>query len=350
MEPKQLFDKKDGPSIKKDGPSAFIKPKSPTKNPSTLFPDKAITNQVTDPILAMNPLCAGLVAKDVNRVKTIVDSSNLEQTTFVLEYADGLRNTFADLVNKVISQSAGSPMMTVSTNITELLQKIQFMRSQVKLLTNPPAKHSWFSFSKSNIPTIPELVFLFQQEIAQVDQLVIQLTKAITFIISDVQTMDQMYKANKDQFQLLNLHIVAGKIIVQKYTNNIIPSRTRQAGDDIFKMQDLSYLKDCVQRFDRKVLELEKLAQSVILTGPQIRLHQSNSKDIAEQIKQLTLNVVPVWKHQFSTILTVLQSPSFHNISDLIESRSFQQLIPILQDIQNSHDKFESMLSKSPVV
>ena len=364
MEPKPLFGNTNTTKAPESKTGAFLKspltavpkkfeaPKAiSTKSPpSALFPHKAISENIIDPIYAASPLCAGLTAKDIGRVKAIVESAKIEGTTYVLEYADDLRTKFASLVNDVVNHNTGTIMVEVNANISAIIEILRISKTYMNVLMTSEQKVPWYSFKKEVVPTLSEVVNVFEFQLGRVDDLVESLQNSIQGIVREVTIMDDMYKANREQFLLLNLHIIAGKFIIEKYNNNIIPTHTIEAKDDLFKLQDVAYLTDCIQRFDRKIGELEKLSQSVLLTGPQIRLRQANSKDLAEQIKQLTLSVVPVWKHQFRTILSVITSPHYHSVADVVTYFNNSTSLSILQDAQATTDKFEGMLIKTPVV
>lgn len=329
-------------------PASSVPAASPKSEPAvkTLFANKAVTNDSTvDPFYASHPLCVNLSNKDIGRVRNIVEQANVEDTSYVLNYADTLRNRFAGLVDDILAQSTSGRMVTVSTEIDTLFKLLKSSDASLQLILNPPPpKRGWaFLGGAAKTPTVHDLITDFQSKTQQVDGVVNGLSDSVDELVKYCDSLNDLFQDNKDNFVLLNLHIIAGKILVDKLTNEEYVDRKKQLdrNPDPFKAQELGYFKDCIGRFERKVNELEIVSTAVLQNSPQIRMMQNNAKDTAERIKRVAQYVIPTWKSRCLALVNVLQGTKVTELVDLATNDVFQKNKAVLQEITKSQQEVE---------
>lgn len=317
-----------------------------------MFANKAITANAAeiDPFYKNHPLCASLSNKDISRVRNIVDGADLHDTSYVINYADELRTKFATLVDTILSDTKSGNIMSYDIEITQLLEVIRSTNATIQLVASPPKpKRRWLEgmipidIRDPGYTTVKEVIDEFQNKIHLVNTLTNGLVQNVSNLITYVDSLDALFKDNRDNFLTLNLHVVAGRLIVDKNVATIIPAMELALDrSDPFKVQDFVYFKDCVNRFGRKIDDLEQIAHSVILNAPQIRMMQMNSKDTSERIKRISQYVIPAWKTQFLTLINILQKTGTTSLSQAVASSVFQKNKALLDDIITSQKSIHS--------
>lgn len=360
MDPKPLF-----PKIGKlvvpptAGPKPFVPvitaakqslPHPPKHEVKPLFASRAVSNEVdVEPFIRNHPLCAKLSNKDLGRVRNIVHEAKLEDTNYVMNYADDLRTKFSDIVNKIVAEAKLGKMEEISLAMTEVLGLIKSM--DVDSILNPSKRISgWDVFllrvseeEYANQNNISAMSKKFTANMATIDVAVAKLLTSITELVTSVDDLDTMFKANKEQADFLNLYIIAGKILVDKQEKQVIPDKEyRLDKTDLFKVQDFAYYKDCVDRFRRKIQDLEVTAHAMLLNVPQIRMMQMNGKNMAEKIQRIAKITVPAWKTQVAVLLRVLVDSRQEKLTDVTSNPKFAQHKPLLESVSQSYSQLIS--------
>lgn len=129
-------------------------------------------------------------------------------------------------------------------------------------------------------------------------------------LLKDVAMLDQMYDLNMANYKELTLYIIAGKKKLEKATNEELPrliEKAKQTGDQ----QDTQAANDyasMINRFEKKIHDLELTRIVAIQMAPQIRLVQNNDTLMAEKIQSVIVNTIPLWKSQMVLALGIQHS------------------------------------------
>ena len=129
-------------------------------------------------------------------------------------------------------------------------------------------------------------------------------------LLKDAAMLDQMYELNVNYFKELTMYIAAGKQKIDEVKNVEIPALLTKAQasglqEDMNKVNDLTTLLD---RFEKKVHDLELTRMVALQMAPQIRMIQNNDILMSEKIQSLIVNTVPLWKSQMVLALGVAHS------------------------------------------
>lgn len=314
-----------------------------------LFPNQAVSASSVDPFYKSHPLCKELSNKDIGRVKGLVQTAAVQDAEYVLHYGDEQRERFTKLIDEILTEQTSGKTAEVNRKINTLLSIMDESDRLVNVLKNPPLRNSiltrWIT-GDTKAPTIEDVTTSIQSCMQQVDTIVKELQRSVSGLVSLINSFDTVFKNNHDNFALLQLHVVAGRIIAEKYETETIPAAELNHNPaDIFASQDVSYLKDCVDRFGRKVDELETLAHTVKLNAPAIRTLQMASKDKADRIQRIAQTLVPTWKQECTVLLTVLHYTSALNVREIHDDPRFKREMSVLGLIQHSVADFKKVLS-----
>ena len=129
-------------------------------------------------------------------------------------------------------------------------------------------------------------------------------------LLKDIAMLDQMYELNMANYKELTLYIIAGKKKLEKAKTEELPrlvEKAKQTGDQ----QDTQAANDyanMINRFEKKIHDLELTRVVTIQMAPQIRLVQNNDTLMAEKIQSVIVNTIPLWKSQMVLSLGIQHS------------------------------------------
>ena len=119
-------------------------------------------------------------------------------------------------------------------------------------------------------------------------------------LLKDVAMLDRMYEENLEYFKQLSLYIIAGKKKLEEAKTVELPRLLAKA-EETGLQEDSQAARDyasMIERFEKKIYDLELTRNISMQMAPQIRLIQSNDTIMAEKIQSTLVNTIPLWKSQ----------------------------------------------------
>ena len=135
---------------------------------------------------------------------------------------------------------------------------------------------------------------------ANVDKIAAVLEKHKLNLMKDVAMLDQMYELNQQYFKELTMYIIAGKKKVAAVRAGELEELRKKAIAS-GAQEDAEAYNDMVnqlERFEKKLGDLELTRMISLQMGPQTRLLQNNDTVMIEKIDTSLLNTIPLWKSQ----------------------------------------------------
>ena len=119
-------------------------------------------------------------------------------------------------------------------------------------------------------------------------------------LLKDIATYDAMFENNYNYFRELNLYIIAGKEKVKETNEALLPQlrAKAEASGDQLDAQRLSDAQNALNRFEKKLHDLELSRMISLQMAPQIRLIQNNDAQLVDKIQSSIVNSIPLWKNQ----------------------------------------------------
>ena len=156
------------------------------------------------------------------------------------------------------------------------------------------------NFFKKSTGKLEALKARYEKAEGKVDEIVDILTKHQVQLIQDAAMLDQMYQLNQTYFKELSMYILAGKKKVDKARQTELETLRQKAiasgtQEDAQAVSDYSSM---IERFEKKVHDLELTRMVALQMAPQIRMVQSNDTVMAEKIQSTIVNTIPLWKNQ----------------------------------------------------
>ena len=119
-------------------------------------------------------------------------------------------------------------------------------------------------------------------------------------LMKDVLMLDKMYELNMNYYKELSMYIMAGKKRLERANNVELPELIKKADEsglpeDTQKAKDFSQM---INRFEKKIHDLELTKTVSLQMAPQIRLIQNNDSMMSDKIQSTIVNTIPLWKNQ----------------------------------------------------
>ena len=108
--------------------------------------------------------------------------------------------------------------------------------------------------------------------------------------------LDEMYKMNQAYFKELTMYILAGKERLAQCKNLVLPQLQKKAMES-GKPEDAQAVNDyenMINRFEKKLHDLELTRTICLQMAPQIRLIQNNDTLMVEKIQTSLVNTIPL--------------------------------------------------------
>ncbi len=143
----------------------------------------------------------------------------------------------------------------------------------------------------------------------QIDKVVGDLDGARMNLLKDIAMLDNLYEKNMEYLQNLDVYIAAGKLKLDEFRSTVLPEmeqKARASNDpvDAQKLQDLNQL---INRFEKKLHDMQLSRMIAIQTSPQVRLIQNNNQTLVEKIQSSILNTIPLWKNQIIIAISLFR-------------------------------------------
>ena len=243
-----------------------------------------------------------LTPEEQAMVAAFAEKIDVENTTQILQYGAGTQKKMADFSDAALANVRTQDLGEVGTLIADVVGELKgfdeeeekgffgFFRKQANKLENMKAK---YAAAEVNVEKISDA--LQQHQVR---------------LMKDTAVLDKMYEQNLAYFKELTMYILAGKQKLQQVRASKLlqlEEKARQSGlaEDAQAARDLA---DKLNRFEKKIHDLELTRAISIQTAPQIRMIQNNDHVMVEKIQTTLMNTIPLWKNQMVLALGIAHS------------------------------------------
>lgn len=277
------------------------------------------------PTLTLDPFNEAEVQKEVKK-EEVTQESDLDEAKLSPEEKQ-LVNDFSekiDITNSQMVLQYGASAQTKISNFSEsTLDKVRtkdlgevgdMVSSLIGELksfdVDEQEKKGVFGFLKKSKNKVDEIKAKYTKVVSNVEKITHTLEKHQVTLLKDIAMLDQMYELNMSNYKELTLYILAGKKKLEKAKNEELPklvsiAQASNLPEDSQKANDYASM---VNRFEKKLHDLELTRIIAIQMAPQIRLVQNNDTLMAEKIQSVIVNTIPLWKSQMVLALGLQHS------------------------------------------
>ena len=248
------------------------------------------------------------VIPEENRAKAyqLAEQINPKDHQAMLSYGTPAQSKLLTFSHTMLEHVQKKDLGEIGDIISDLMKKLNEV-SPDELRSEKP---SFFGklFGKLS-GSVQEVLSKYQKTGAQIDRISVKLDRSKNSLLSDITVLEQLYEANKDYFQALNIYIAAGEIKLEELYEKTIPElkRVAQKSDDQMKVQEVNDMLQFADRLDKRLHDLKLSREITIQSAPQIRLIQNTNQTLVEKIQSSILTAIPLWKNQVAIALTLVR-------------------------------------------
>jgi len=245
--------------------------------------------------------------EEMNQIENIKQQINLEDSQAIVTYGVGAQreiSTFSDTVLGEIRSKDSGYVGEIMTDLVTNIRKVDVNGLEVKggLLSRLPIFSMFYN-------KVKKFIAGYQKLSVQIEKITDQLDNARMQLLRDITLLDNMFIKNQDYRKNLERYIAAGQMKIQELQNTTLPALKAKAEEtkDSLDAQKYNDFSQILNRFEKKVYDLNLSRMISIQTNPQIRLIQNGNQVLVEKIQSSILNTIPLWKNQMVIAITLLR-------------------------------------------
>ena len=228
-----------------------------------------------------------LSAKEQEVCREFAKKIDITNQTMVLQYGAGAQKHIANFSETALEKVRNKDMGTIGESLSDLVVNLKgFDGSDRKGL------FGWFRSSRKTIEKM-------KQQYTKVEASIDDIVENEVTLLKDIAMFGKMFEMNADYFKELTMYIEAGKIAIENANAHLdeLKKIAAETGttEDAQKASDYANL---INRFEKRIYDLELTRTISLQMGPQIRLLQNNDSLMAEKINSSIVNTIPLWKSQ----------------------------------------------------
>ena len=228
---------------------------------------------------------------------------NLNDSVQILQYGNSAQKRIAEFSETALSNVRAKDMNEVGSMITSLV-------GELKGFTEEDDRKGFLGLFKKTGNQLTQIKARYDTVEKNIDNICDNLENHKITLLKDITLLDKMYDMNLAYYKELTLYILAGREKIEEVTGTELVELRDKAlksgkPEDAQAANDLAEL---INRFDKKLHDLDLTRTISIQMGPQIRLVQNNNSMMVEKIQSSLANTIPLWKNQIVLSLGITHS------------------------------------------
>lgn len=234
---------------------------------------------------------AQLSEKEMAVCKEFSKKIDITDATLVLQYGAGAQKHIASFSEGALEKVRNKDMGTIGDSLTELVVNLKGF--------NGEEKGGLFGFLKKPAKAIERMKQNYSKVEASVDDIVEQLEAHQVTLLKDIAMFGKMFEMNAEYYKELTMYIEAGKMSLEEANKHLDELKKKAVDSGLTEdAQAASDYANLINRFEKRIYDLELTKTISLQMGPQIRLLQNNDSLMAEKINSSIVNTIPLWKSQ----------------------------------------------------
>ena len=259
--------------------------------------------EIAKPAPEAGPDMSMLTAEEQKAVKAFAQQIDISNSQQVLQYGAAAQKNIADFSESALESVRTKDMGEIGDMITNLV-------GELKSIEPPEQKKGLAALFQRASNSIETMKLQYSKAETNVDRIAEALEHHQLTLMKDIAVLDQMYDKNLDYYKQLTMYILAGREKLA-HEQNVTLAELRRKAQETGKPEDAQAANDyanLVDRFEKKLHDLELTRIVSLQMGPQIRMLQNNDTLMTEKIQTSLVNTIPLWKSQMVLYLGIHHS------------------------------------------
>ena len=157
----------------------------------------------------------------------------------------------------------------------------------------------------------------------QIDNIIKELDVTSANLGNRNKLLEQLYEHNMQEYKELEVLVDQGKAFVQQQREEFMLQRdaavlSGQINDPVVA-QSYTDWKASIDRFEKRVSDLEAIKMMAIQAMPEIRMIQSNNQMLIEKFNNAKTLTIPAWKKQFVLAVSLDEQKQAANLAQTVD-------------------------------
>ena len=245
-----------------------------------------------------------LTESERRQVDALAKQINLRDTNGILQYGAGTQKKMSDFSDAALSTVKTRDLGEVGQMLSGVISNLE------EFNPNEKEESGFLGLFKKPKKKMEDIKVQYDKANVNVEKVAKALQEHQVILMKDIATLDKMYASNLVYYKELTMYILAGKKAIENLKNGELAELRAKAersglSEDAQAVKDL---EDQINRFEKKIHDLELTRTITIQTAPQIRLIQSSDTMMVEKIQSTIVNTIPLWKNQMVLALGIEDS------------------------------------------
>ena len=262
-----------------------------------------------------------LSEKDQQAVRDYAEKIDVSNASEVLQYGSAAQQKLTVFADTALANARTKDTGVVGDTLAGLVAQLQGFAPAEE-------KKGFLGLFRRTGNQLATMKARYDKVSVSVDEVANNLEDHRISLLKDIAMFDRLYEENAEYYRQLCFYIIAGKEKIEALRTNDLEAARAKAAEtgDPADAQAANDLAAAIDRFEKKVYDLELTRQISIQMAPQIRLLQNNDSLLADKIHSALVNTLPLWKSQMVLALGLENSRSALKASQAVSDATNQML------------------------
>ena len=293
-------------TLNPDGFPSFEEALAATEAPAAAAAAAAPTLEEDNAVIkeSIDSQMSSLTEEERKQVEAFSKQIDITDTNTVLTYGAASQKHISDFSDTALNAVRTKDLGEVGDMLSDLVVELKGFNFDEK------QKKGLFGLKKKAQHKIETLKADYAKAEVNVDKISEMLEKHQVVLMKDTAMLDKMYETNQGYFKELTMYILAGKTKLDECRAVTLPALQKKAEESGLPedAQAASDFANMINRFEKKLYDLELTRMVSVQMAPQIRLIQNNDTLLVEKIQTSIVNTIPLWKSQMVLALGLYHS------------------------------------------
>lgn len=235
--------------------------------------------------------------KEMAQIKMVAEKIDLSDTNAIISFGTSAQRKVSEFADGALESVRNKDFGEVGEVLSNLIVETSHIGEE---------KTGFFGKMFDNEEKrLEEIKIKYKSTETNIDKLVEILEKHQDQLVRDIALLDILYDKNKVYFKEVSMYIEAGKMKLEMSKKNELPAledKAKETGspEDAQNARDYA---DLIDRFEKKLYDLELSRTVCLQTAPEIRMVQNSDTIMSEKIQSTIVNVIPMWKTQMILLI-----------------------------------------------
>jgi uncharacterized protein YaaN involved in tellurite resistance len=243
-----------------------------------------------------------LTAEEKRMVEEFSKQIDITESDVILQYGSEAQKKIASFSDTALEKVRTKDLGEIGDLMSNLVVELKGFDGE--------EKGGILGFLKKGSNKVLALKARYDKAEVNVDKISRLLEEHQIVLLKDIAMLDELYDRNLTNFKELSMYILAGQKKLKEIKETELPKLVEKAEKSGLPedSQAANDLANALNRFEKKLHDLELTRMISIQMAPQIRLVQNNNILMTEKIQSSLVNTIPLWKSQMVLALGISHS------------------------------------------